>query len=479
MAILTDQDAPLEAVEALPLPPHSQAGDNDDGPQRNFATDVPFEEDFGEDEPKKPKKGLAATLIVCGVFIFLAFALAVFFISRGSPAAKETVVRDNSQKLGLSGNANGNSQTNFEEDFRDRYGNNNASLTGPSPTPLAGQQTLNTAAITAPPPTGNAGIYQPNTGSTGSDLSQPTPGSNAARVGTGRGEVVRAKPRPQAGDGDIDDTPDAQTDASVRYQTVAVSGRNEQRSLYYLERSTGSSEAIAIRPRSTGNFIPAPIKPTFGTVFPVRLLGRLHTLGENGLARLELTRAVQGSWGALPKGTLFVGRVAGGEANRVFVSLLGYIDTRAETLVPLGGDIQGVDGALGVQGEVKQLGSRWAKVFRESLNSAKDLGTAYLLGRRGGGGSLINNGTVERVLPADSGRESRSFVLVSAGASCYIVINDLPPEADTPRLAANPATPTNDEILRLLQATSPAEIESLLPTLSPAGQELARLALQK
>ena len=467
MAILTDQDSAPEEVQ--PLDAAAQE------PQANFSTAVPYDDDFEEDERPRRKKGMTRTLLISGAVIFIALGLAVYFISRGAPAGKETVVRDNSQKLGLGANANTGTQTNFEEDFRDRYGNGAAGITGASPTPLPGQQPLITGAITAPPPPGNAGIYQPGAGTTATDLTRPTSGAAPAA----RSPAVRVKPAPASGEDEESSGPDAPAAQSPAYQTVAVAGRNEQRSLYFYDLSSPSSVNGAPRPRDAGNFAPVPVKPTFGTVLPVRLLGRLHTLGENGLVRLELTRAVQGSWGTLPKGTLFVGRVAGGEANRVFVSLLGYIDPRSETLVTLGGDIQGVDGALGVQGEVKQLGSRWAKVFRESLNSAKDLGTAYLLGRRGGGGTLINNGAVERVLPADTGRETRTFVLVPAGVSCYIVINDLPPEADATRLAANPANPSNDEILRLLQAGSSAEIESLLPTLSPAGRELARRALQK
>lgn len=445
--------------------------------QQNFVTGVPGDDEIEtEEKEKKGKGGIAKTLVLTGALILIAFVVAIFFIMRGNSKPQEATVKDNTSKLGVNSNIASSDLPNFQEDYQAKYGSNtgvanpnaNTMLANTNPNPYG-----TIGDITAPPqPNYNGSIYQPNP----NPSPATTPGGNNSSnpLGGGGGNnnstpTTRINPDRNT---EIVELPKENQDRNVSNG----GGRNDQVSLYFYDRPDKENGNGAISRIELENS--SPVKPPFGTVLPIRVLGKLHTLGTNGLARMELTRTMQGSWGTIPRGTMFVGRVSGGEANRLFVSLIGYIDLRSNRLITLGGDLQGIDGALGMQGDVKRLVSRWSRVFGELLSTAKQIGSAYLLGRSGGG-TVINNGQAERIPNALENKDTAKYVVVPAGANGYIVLNDLPPAIESDERLASTKKISDEELLRMIQTNSSSEIERIIPGLSADGQQIARRALEE
>ena len=459
-------------------------------PRKNLVTGIP-ESEFEHEGKTVVRRKSPKALIALTVFVVIGiFSIAMFFIFKGKSDYKEVAnVKDNSLKTGINSNSS-MEDADFGGDYAKRYGDNannagnmNAN-TNANTMPAYGTVGNN---VTAAPPLGNqtGGIYQPGQmqpvpppqpNQSGNNLSGG--GSNSSGGGGGGGFSPNGNPKPEVvAPGTIN--PDKSTDVLElpENQTRETGGLNNQVSLYFYDRPGNRADGGRVQKIELESRVAA--RPDFGTVLPVKVLGRLHTLGTGGLARMELTRAVQGTWGTLPRGTMFVGRVSGGMGNRLFVSLLGYIDSDSNRLVTLGGDLQGRDGALGVEGDVKRVGSRWKAVFGELFGAAKEIGSAYLLGRRGSG-TVINNGQLTDMTKSLDDKNAAKFVLVPAGSRGYIVINDLPPATDSDeRLGANTKELTDEEILKMIQAESPADVERIIPGLSPRGQQIARGAVGK
>lgn len=467
----------------------SKETDSDRRPVKNLVTGVPeseleFERSSSGSRKTAPKLLIAATV----ASVVIIFAVAMFFILKGKNDYKETAnVKDNSLKTGV--NSNGSEMTDFGNDYAKRYGDNSNTSASPetntnanaNPPPVYGTVGNNMTAAPSPPLGNNTGgIYQP------AQINPPPvvppqnsgPGGGSSNGGSPSGSNPKTEVVPRI-------NPDRTTEVvelpANRFQSTSGSGgtsRNDQVSLFFYEPPTTATGGGRVQPiEQENNVVP---RPAFGTLLPVKILGRLHTLGTGGLARLELTRTVRGSWGELPRGTLLVGRVSGSESNRLFVSLLGYIDSRSNRLVTIGGDLQGKDGALGAEGEIKRIGSRWRKVFGELFGAAKEIGTAYLLGRTGGGGgTVINNGQLTKIPNSLDDKTAAKFVLVPAGAEGYIVINDLPPAVESDeRLAGTTNDLTDEEILKMIRTDAPSEVERIIPGLSPRGRQIARGTLK-
>ena len=256
------------------------------------------------------------------------------------------------------------------------------------------------------------------------------------------------------------------------------SGRNEQKSLYFYRTPGANGNSVSpVRP-----FNKFQSKPQFGTVFQVRSLGVLHTLQTGNMVRLELVRTTEGKNWRIPRGTVFVGRIAGGVENRLFVSIVGYIDSRSDTLVEISGDVLGRDGALGFEGKKNRLDSRWKKVFGDIVNKATQLGSSYLLGRNGGGNTTSIIDGVPQTLISNN---QKYFISLEAGSVGYVLINDLPAKGNAPQpdLASSSELPANgkltdEQIIRLLSSGSEQEIREALPLMSPEWRELAQKAVK-
>lgn len=181
----------------------------------------------------------------------------------------------------------------------------------------------------------------------------------------------------------------------------------------------------------------------FGTLLPVRLLGAIYTLrNSGGVVRMELTQPIEGNGFSYPAGTTLVGNVRGGESVRAFVTVVGLIDPVSGELVRFTGELMGVDGASGINGERKRVTGKWARFF----SGLKDTAGSIL----GSVGSLRSGGTVILSEPLRRGSERLSedtsqsifgneredtFLEVIAGTNGYVLVTQLP-EASTSPLTA-------------------------------------------
>lgn len=120
----------------------------------------------------------------------------------------------------------------------------------------------------------------------------------------------------------------------------------------------------------------------FGTQLPLRTLGAVHSLLRNSLARFELTREVRGNGWYLPAGTVIVAKQTQAAGNRMFFSPEGFI--YKNRFYPLQGEVSGIDGAAGLKGDRKQIGSKWYKVALDLASRAQSTLNAWLAGRGGG-----------------------------------------------------------------------------------------------
>src|SRR6185503_16888362 len=87
------------------------------------------------------------------------------------------------------------------------------------------------------------------------------------------------------------------------------------------ERSSGSPGAIR-----ENHSEPNVMSPLFGSMLPVRTIGGLYTLRSGALVRLELTRDMVGNGWSMKRGTILVGTTKGGEYDRAYAAIIGFID---------------------------------------------------------------------------------------------------------------------------------------------------------
>lgn len=168
-------------------------------------------------------------------------------------------------------------------------------------------------------------------------------------------------------------------------------------------------------------------RPPFGTMLPLQTLGAIDTLGNTPLIRMVLTRTMTGDGWELERGTIFIGRATGGRGNRAFVQMIGYLDSEKNALVRIGGDLQGVDGATGLLGEKKKIGSRWIRVIREVANKAYQTANTWIGSRNGSGTNITLPNQNDMGMPGTNGNNIE-YVFVRPNSFGYFLVNDLPPE---------------------------------------------------
>jgi len=224
---------------------------------------------------------------------------------------------------------------------------------------------------------------------------------------------------------------------------------------------------------------PLVVLPPFGAMLPIKTMGALYTL-RPGLARFELTRDVRGQGWQMRKGTTLIGQQQGGEHDRAYVSLVGFIDPESKRFVKVNGEVLGADGAPGLQGKRRQVSSRWARVLGRVATSAVSLGQAAL--SRGNSTTVVLPGAVAPELtPSVASR--REFVEVSAGTPAFVMITDLPKEAqgaDADSLAeGNGGTLKDEELAELLSSESPEKIRAAMPRMTPELKRIAEAVLKE
>jgi hypothetical protein len=246
--------------------------------------------------------------------------------------------------------------------------------------------------------------------------------------------------------------------------------------------------------------------PAFASMLPVRTIGALYTLRTGALVRFELTRETKGDGWSMKRGTLLVGTTKGGDFDRAYVSLIGFIDPQSGKLVKLGGDLLGGDGGAGLKGKRRQLQGGWTRALGRVASSALDV-TGTLLSGRGRDTVIISDGlrtrTINPVTDEISGllgselerTQGRSFVEVVAGTPGYVLVTDLPsvidgteatPEVNSDTLASltdveatRPATGLSEgELAELLANGSPEQIRAAMPRMSPEMRKIAEVVLR-
>ena len=224
---------------------------------------------------------------------------------------------------------------------------------------------------------------------------------------------------------------------------------------------------------------PRVVLPPFGAMLPIRTMGALYTL-RPGLARFELMRDVRGQGWQMRKGTTLIGQQQGGEYDRAYVSLLGFIDPESKRFVKAPGEVLGADGAPGLQGKRRQVSSRWARVLGRVATGAVSLGQAAL--SRGNSTTVVLPGAVAPELtPSVASR--REFVEVPAGTPAFVMITDLPKEAQgvdaDPLAEGSGETLTDEELAELLSSESPEKIRAAMPRMTPELRRIAEAVLKE
>jgi hypothetical protein len=232
---------------------------------------------------------------------------------------------------------------------------------------------------------------------------------------------------------------------------------------------------------------PPPVLPPFGTMLPVRTQGVIFTLRNNSYARLELTRDAAGAGWSLPKGTILVGRTTGGEYDRAFVNVIGYIDPRDNKLVKMTGDVLGSDGAAGIPG--RRMGvdrNRLKQTLRKVASSGVQV-AGMMTGALGRGTVILDRAG----FPIDddvrgltgSRDEKNAFVKVEAGQAAYVMVADLPKAiqaVDAPgedELLRAAGSLSDREVMELILFGSPDEIRAALPLMTEEQKRLAQKTL--
>jgi hypothetical protein len=292
------------------------------------------------------------------------------------------------------------------------------------------------------------------------------------------------------------------------------SQRSSETSLYVSERAEERSQPVSRGPERSSAPVPAKesnteatvVLPPFGSMLPVRTIGGLYSLRSGALARLELTRDIVGNGWSMTRGTVLVGTTKGGEYDRAYVAIVGFIDPESGKFVKLGGDVLGGDGAAGLKGKSRQVDSRWTRILSQVSNAALGITTAAL-GGRGNGTVIISDGArssiinpvsdeLSGVIGSQSDRNRRAgFVEVIAGTPGYVMVTDLPAaikgtvpsaELDVPSLAAHSdidavraATGLSErEFAELIANGSPEEIRAKLHRMSPEMRKIALAVLE-
>jgi hypothetical protein len=259
------------------------------------------------------------------------------------------------------------------------------------------------------------------------------------------------------------------------------------------------SVANASRKLSAKPIIAPVVLPSFGSVLPVRTLGKIYTLRSGSSIRLELTRYVQGEGWSLPKGTVLIGQVRGSEQDRAFIAITGFIEPSRDRFVKLNGEILGDDGGSGVRGKFHKLSSGWSRAFARVGSAAVNVAGAIAGSRISGQPVIITDVGSRTISPFSSEvdstllQQTRGFVEVAAGTPGFVMVTTLP--ADVEGVDAEPDNSSSDvanggtntggqrsgltqeELALLLTSGDPDQIREALPRMSPQMRRIAEVVL--
>jgi hypothetical protein len=400
---------------------------------------------------------------IAGAALFLMVLIAAgaglwMLLGSGAGTKVNVPVRDNSQRTDQAARGGDDATAQAIAEVR--------SATA-SPTPAASASPMiGTTVVTGEPRT----IVVPTT-----PVTIPIEGSSSSATQAGLGQQSGAS-RTQAG-------------AAARPMGI-VSERNPERSIRCAPtpvsvsaRQPGASANAKVSEQTVPVVLkqtePRVVLPPFGAMLPIRTMGALYTL-RPGLARFELMRDVSGQGWQMRKGTTLIGQQQGGEYDRAYVSLVGFIDPESKRFVKAPGEVLGADGAPGLQGKRRQVSSRWARVLGRVATGAVSLGQAAL--SRGNSTTVVLPGAVApEITPSVASR--REFVEVPAGTPAFVMITDLPKEAQAvdadPLAEGSGETLTDEELAELLSSDSPEKIRAAMPRMTPELRRVAEAVLKE
>jgi hypothetical protein len=268
------------------------------------------------------------------------------------------------------------------------------------------------------------------------------------------------------------------------------------------EQPSRLSRSNAVVPASRTIFtkpsIAPVILPSFGSILPVRTLGKIYTLRSGSSIRLELTRYVSGEGWSLSKGTVLIGQVRGSERDRAFIAITGFIDSSRDRFVNLAGETLGDDGGSGIRGKFHKLSSGWSRAFARVGSAAVNVAGAVAGSRVSGQPVIVTDVGSRTISPfsneVDSSllNQARGFVEVPAGTSAFVMVTTLPADvkgvdAEPDHLAQGSGTTiasanqadalTQDELAQLLTSGDPTQIREALSRMSPPMRRVAETVL--
>lgn len=225
--------------------------------------------------------------------------------------------------------------------------------------------------------------------------------------------------------------------------------------------------------------------PNFGAMLPVRLMGVLYTLRQGSLARLELVRDLKaGNW-QLRRGTVFIGQTLGGELDRAYLQIKGFIDPDTQTFTKIEGEALGNDGGAGLRGKRRRISSAWVRVLDRTAEAGVQVATG-VLNRRSSSVVIAADpySTYRSASGADGLRsdQNRTFVEVPAGTTGFVMVTTLPEATSDSHLAkagSQAESLTDEELAELMAEAKPSRIRAALPRMNPELQRVAQMVLKE
>ncbi len=225
--------------------------------------------------------------------------------------------------------------------------------------------------------------------------------------------------------------------------------------------------------------------PNFGAMLPVRLMGVLYTLRPGSLVRLELARDLRtGNW-QLRRGTVFIGQSLGGELDRAYLQIKGFIDPDTQTFTKLEGEVLGNDGGAGLRGKQRRISPAWIRVLDRAAEAGVQIATG-VLNRRSSSVVIAADpyGTYRSASGADGLRsdQNKAFVEVPAGTTGFVMVTTLPEATSDSHLAkagSQAESLTDEELAELMAEAKPSRIRAALPRMNPELQRVAQMVLKE
>jgi hypothetical protein len=212
-------------------------------------------------------------------------------------------------------------------------------------------------------------------------------------------------------------------------------------------------------------------------------MGVLYTLRAGSTARFELMRDLKADRWRMRRGTIFVGNVIGGDVDRAYVGIKGYIDPDTERLVKIEGELLGDDGGAGLRGRQRRVSPVWVKVLDRAAQAGVQIATG-ILNSRAASVIIATDPTGAIRSPGESQSQSnRSFVEVTAGAVGFVMVTQLPETDERESNLANDKPRKSDfadqDLAELMTSADPARIRAALPRMNADLRQIAELVIKE